>query len=300
MKPDTRSFYVDAVTRVLRQLVARLDDSADLAELARLANLSPFHFHRIFRGMVGETALELLRRLRLERAAHALRTSELPITQLAFAAGFETHEAFTRAFRAAYGEPPSSFRQNPRARPHLAAPCGIHFDTADVMGVFIPRDTGGAGMDITLQQLPALRLATVLHLGPFNQIGAAFEKLGAVAGRAGLYAHPGAMMVATYDDDPEGKTAEELRSRAGISVPEGVPMPNGLEEQRIAGGAYACHTHIGGYELLGDVWSRFMGEALPASGYVIAPGPALEIYRSDMRTTPKTEWRTDILVPVAL
>lgn len=298
MKPDTRNFYFDVVTNVLRQLVAHLDESADLAALARLAQLSPFHFHRVFRGMVGETALELLRRLRLERAAAALRTSSAPVTQIAFAAGFETHEAFTRAFRTAYGEAPSGFRLNPRARPHLAAPCGVHFDTRDVLAVFIPRDTGGAGMEITRQQLPAMRLATVLHIGPFNQIGAAFDTLGAVAGRAGLFMHPGALMVATYDEDPEGKPAEELRSRAGISLPEGVPIPDGLEEQRIAGGDYACYTHVGGFELLGDVWSRFMGEALPASGYLIADGPALEIYRTDMRTTPKAEWRTDILVPV--
>lgn len=298
MKPDTRAFYLDAVTRVLRQLVAQLDDSADLAALARLAQLSPFHFHRIFRGMVGETALELLRRLRLERAAHMLRHSDLPVTQIAFTAGYETHEAFTRAFRAVFGEAPSGFRQNPRARPHLAAPCGIHFDTTDIVGVFIPRNTGGTSMEITQQKLPTLRLATVLHQGPFNQIGAAFEQLGALAGRAGLFAHPGAMMIATYDDDPEGKPADELRSRAGISIPEGIPMPEGLEEQRVPGGVYACYTHRGGYELLGDVWSRFMGEALPASGHVVAEGPALEIYRSDMRTTPKAEWQTDLLVPV--
>jgi DNA gyrase inhibitor GyrI len=74
-----------------------------------------------------------------------------------------------------------------------------------------------------------------------------FEWLGAIAGRAGLFAHSGALWVAAYDDDPEGRAAEELRSRAGISIPE---------------------------------------------------GPALEIYRTDMRSTPKAEWRTDLLVPV--
>ncbi len=50
--------------------------------------------------------------------------------------------------------------------------------------------------------------------------------------------------------------------------------------------------------MLSDVWSRFMGEALPASGYVVADGPGLEIYRSDMRTTPREELRTDLLVRV--
>ncbi|MBL0938811.1 MAG: AraC family transcriptional regulator [Gemmatimonadaceae bacterium] len=298
MKPDTRAYYLDAVTRVLRHLVTHMDAAPDLAALASLAHMSPFHFHRVFRGMVGETPLELLRRLRLERAASVLRTSTQPITSIAFEAGFETHEAFTRAFRVAFGEAPSAFRDNPRGRPVLAALCGIHFDTADLSAVFVPRDTGGQHMDVHLEQLPALRLATVVHVGPFNQIGAAFEQLGGIAGRAGLFAHSGAMMVATYDSDPEGIPVEELRSRAGISIPEGIPLPAGLEEQRIPGGSYACHTHIGGYEVLGDVWSRFMGEALPASGHVLAEGTALEIYRTDMRTTPKEQWRTDLLVPV--
>jgi len=298
MKPDTRSFYLGAVHRVLQHLTTRLDDSADLAELASIAHLSPFHFHRVFRGMVGETPLELLRRLRLERAAHALRTTTQPVTTIAFAAGYETHESFTRAFRVAFGEAPSTFRTNPRGHPLLAAPCGVHFDTAEVKAAFVPRDTGGEGMEIHLEVLPALRLATVVHIGPFNQIGAAFERLGAIAAREGLFAHPGAMMVATYDEDPEGKPVEDLRSRAGITIPDGVPLPDGLVEQRIAAGAYACFTHVGGYELLGDVWSRFMGEALPASAYELMPGPALEIYRTDMRTTPKEAWRTDILVPV--
>ena len=298
MKPDTRAFYQQAVQRVVTQLVTHLDESADLDALAKLACLSPYHFHRVFRGMLGETPLELLRRLRLERAAHTLLRADDPVKMVAFAAGYETHEAFTRAFRAAFGEAPSQFRRNRKARALLAAPSGLHFDPAGTPSHFIPRDTGAITMQIELEQLPRLRLAAITHVGPYNQIGQAFEKLGAIAGRAGLFAHPGAMMLATYDDDPDGKPAEELRSHAGISIPENVPLPDGVEEHYIAGGTYARYSHIGPYEALGDVWSRFMGEALPASGHMIADGPALEIYRSDMRTTPKEKLRTDLLVPV--
>lgn len=298
MRPDTRAFYHQAVGRVVAHLVTHLDESADLAALARIACLSPFHFHRVFSGMVGETPLELLRRLRLERAAGTLLRSDTPVTAVAFAAGYETHEAFTRAFRAAFGEAPSTFRRNTTARAPLAAPSGVHYGDGVHDAHFIPRDTGGQSMQIEIEQLPALRLATITHVGPYNQIGKAFEQLGAIAGRAGLFAHPGAMMIATYDDDPEATPVEELRSRAGISIPDGVPMPAGLEEQRLPAGAYARYTHIGPFEMLGDVWSRFMGEALPASGHEFADGPALEIYRSDMRTTPKEQLRTDLLVPV--
>jgi AraC family transcriptional regulator len=104
MKPDTRSFYELAVEKAIQRVIADLDRALDLQALARVAALSPFHFHRVFRGMVGETPLELHRRLRLERAAHALLFEDRPVTEIAFAAGYETHESFTRAFRSHYGQ----------------------------------------------------------------------------------------------------------------------------------------------------------------------------------------------------
>lgn len=298
MKPDTRSFYLLATQRVIAHLTSHLDESADLRALAQLAGLSPFHFHRLFRGMVGETPLELLRRLRMERAAVMLRTTDHGVTSIAFAAGYETHEAFTRAFRACFGESPSAFRRNPRARSMLTAPSGLHYHALDIASAFTPRDTGGHTMQVDIEQLPALRLATVPHIGPYNQIGAAFERLGDIAGRAGLFANPGAMMIAAYQHDPDATPVDELRSDAGISMPDDAQIPAGLEELRIDGGRYAKYTHVGRFDLLGDVWSRFMGEAIPASGLRVADGPALEIYRSDMRTTPPDQMRTDLLVPL--
>src|SRR5262245_14060312 len=109
-KPETRSFYADVVPRVLDRITADRDAELDLETLAQSAALSPFHFRRVFRGMVGETALELTRRLRMERAAWLLGTTDRAVTAIAFDAGYETHEAFTRAFRMSYGVSPSGFR----------------------------------------------------------------------------------------------------------------------------------------------------------------------------------------------
>ena len=153
-------------------------------------------------------------------------------------------------------------------------------------------------MQIDLEQLPSLPLGVVPQYGAYNQISAAFGTLGAIAGRAGLFAHAGATMVDLYHDDPEATAVHELRSDAGFSVPEGVPLPQGLEERRIAGGRYARYTHIGPYDMLGDVWTRFMGEGLPASEYQVIDGPALEIYRNDPSTTPPDQLHTDLLVPI--
>src|SRR5262245_24682164 len=134
VKTETKSFYRVAVQRAVDRIARELDEALDLEALGRLAALSPLHFHRVFRGMVGETPLELHRRLRLERAASRLVNEDHSVTTIAFEAGYETHEAFTRAFRGAYGAPPSAFRQSAldarACRPRqieLAATSGIHF-----------------------------------------------------------------------------------------------------------------------------------------------------------------------------
>ena len=121
MKPDTRSFYARSVQAAIEHIAMHLDDALELEALARVACLSPFHFHRVFRGMVGETPLELTRRLRLERAAWRLRDKERAVTEIAFDAGYETHEAFTRAFRSSYSTSPSGFRLRKYPRIEIAA-----------------------------------------------------------------------------------------------------------------------------------------------------------------------------------
>src|SRR5689334_16239341 len=165
MKPTTHSFYTDAVRRVIEHVVAHLGEALALETLAAQACLSPFHFHRVFRGMVGETPLELVRRLRLERAAWRLLHSDAPVTAIAFDAGYETHEAFTRAFRASYADSPSGFRRRTKMRIELAAPNGVHFRDDGRPQQFIPRDSGGRTMQVEIRKYPALRVGTVRHIG---------------------------------------------------------------------------------------------------------------------------------------
>jgi AraC family transcriptional regulator len=296
MKPTTRSVYEIAVRRVLDHLVAHLDEAVDLESLASIACLSQFHFHRIFRGMVGETPLELVRRLRMERAAWQLSNSEQPIAMVAFDAGYETHESFTRAFRTAYGASPSEFRRSHRI-PGLAAPCGVHYRVEGATQEFTPRNTGGRTMHVDIEQFPATRLATVHHKGPYPEIGKAFEKLGAIAGPAGLFQHARGM-IAIYHDDPDATPAEELRSDAGLVVPDETELPEGLDEGRIPAGRYAKTTHVGPYDGLPEAWGRLMGEWLPSSGHRVGDGPAFEVYVNDMRTTPRDKLRTDLYVPL--
>lgn len=299
MKPATHSYYTDAVQRVIEHIVSHLGEALALETLAEQACLSPFHFHRVFRGMVGETPLELVRRLRLERAAWRLLQSDAPVTAIAFDAGYETHEAFTRAFRASYADSPSGFRRRTKMRIELAAPNGVHFRDDGRSQQFIPRDSGGRTMQVEIRKYPALRVGAVRHLGPYIQINEAFAKLGELSAPARLFERPGAQMVALFYDDPDTTPADQLRSDAAVVVAPEVELPKGLKEQRIAAGDYASTTHVGPYEQLGDTWARFMGEWLPASGRRIGDGVSYEVYHNTPMDTPKEQLRTELRIPLA-
>ncbi len=305
MKPETQSFYLAAVQTALGRVVANLDEALDLGLLARAAALSPFHFHRIFRGMIGETPLELQRRLRLERAAFQLFAPDAAVTTIAFSAGYESHEAFTRAFRAAYGCSPSEYRQARRAERascvrapqiEIAARCSIHFRPEGSREPFIIDQ--GAAMNVTIKQMPELRTATVHHVGAYSRISDAFARLGALAGPAGLITGKPTML-AIYHDDPETTPESELSSDAALVVAESSPIPKGLGEQRLAAGRYACASYVGPYEQLGDAWARFMGQWLPQSGERLTDGTSFEIYLNTPMDVPKEELQTELYIPLA-
>ncbi|MEL6185057.1 MAG: helix-turn-helix transcriptional regulator, partial [Myxococcota bacterium] len=96
--------WADRVLDVLDEIHARLDDDTlEPAQLADHAGFSRHHFHRVFRGMTGESVMGLVRRLRMERAAQRLRFGDAPVTDVALASGYGSHEAFTRAFRDRFG-----------------------------------------------------------------------------------------------------------------------------------------------------------------------------------------------------
>jgi AraC family transcriptional regulator len=308
MKAETQSFYDLAVRSAVAQVLERLDEALDLQALARAAALSPFHFHRVFRGMVGETPLELHRRLRLERAAWSLVHTDLPVTTIAFAAGYETHESFTRAFRTHYACAPSEFRQRTidhsgpscadPTRIELACRSGIHFQHQRSETPHLFQIQGGPTMNVEIKDLPELRVATLAHVGPYNRISEAFAKLGEIAGPAGLFG-PGTAMIGIYHDDPETTPPAELRSEAALSLRPGAKVPEGLGERRIPAGRYASTTHVGPYQGLGDTWSRLMGQWLPASGQRVRDGVSYEIYRNTPQDVPPDQLKTELYVPIA-
>lgn len=87
-----------------------LSDEINIMHLAKSFHVSPWHFQRLFKALVGDTLGGYIRGRRLTEAARLLLKSDLSIVDIAFRVGFNSHEAFTRAFKLYFGLSPKDFR----------------------------------------------------------------------------------------------------------------------------------------------------------------------------------------------
>jgi AraC family transcriptional regulator len=112
LRPSTREEVYRRLLRGRDFLLASLQGPIRLKDMARSANLSPFHFHRSFTRVFQETPHQYLTRHRLEMAARLLRSTEMSVTEVGLEAGFESVPAFSAAFRRYHGQPPLRYRRS--------------------------------------------------------------------------------------------------------------------------------------------------------------------------------------------
>ena len=103
--------YDERIHDVQKYVREHTNEELNREVLAAVAGFSVPHFHRIFTAHVGENIASYVRRVRLERAGRKLRMGAVDITEVALAAGYDTHAAFSKAFKQHFGLSPSEFRQ---------------------------------------------------------------------------------------------------------------------------------------------------------------------------------------------
>lgn len=268
--------WVERMLDTLDHIHAHLEHDLDPHELARRAGFSPHHFHRVFRGMLGESVMGHVRRLRLERAALRLKHGSDSVSAVAVEAGYGSHEAFTRAFRDRFGVAPSSFRGDAQA----------------------------SGPAMTLIREPERTLLAARHVGAYEGVGAAWETLIATVAPLGWLATPPITMGLVYDD-PEITAPAQCRYEAAIVIPPGHPAevpegaPSSLVVRTLPAGTWACLVHVGGYDTIQATYDALLGQALPRRGVELADEPTVEVTLDDPRSTPPQLLRTEIRVRLA-
>ena len=258
--------------RVLAYLAENLDAEVDLERLSRVACFSPFHFHRVYRALQGETVAETVRRMRLHRAAVDLLDDARPIGRIAARAGYGSQAAFTRAFRSAYGAPPAAYRTG-------ASPAGP------------PTRSRSA------RSAPARRRAAAR--GRLHRDRSDLRSPQRARRRSGLLG-PSTRYFGIFYDDPEGTPVHALRSDACLTVPDAFEPEESCGRRPSRAGRTARSCHVGPYAELHRAYEWLYREWLLGAGREPGDGPCVEEYLNDPRTTPAPQLRTEVWLPLSV
>lgn len=285
MMPDNRVRHVERIERVLAHIEAVTDEAElSLDRLAGIACLSPFHFHRVFRLMTGETLAETVRRVRLARSLPGLANPDETVTRAAAGAGYGSSQAYARAFKAMTGGSASELRAG----------------RSDLMERLLrpdPEHAAQAPLAVEIVSTDPLRLLAIRNIGAYAELDQTYKRLfervfaqHSLEALAGIYG--------IWHEDPRFTNAAALHFDCAIAVGDLVP-PDGVEPLALAGGRHARLRHVGGYDTLHDSIDRLYAAVLAREAEEIGDGPLFVHYVDDPESRPEAEWRSDIYLPLA-
>ena len=245
MKNSTEVNYQQRILRVLNYINKHLDDDLSLEQLSGIAHFSAYHFHRIFSQVVGESLKEYIRRRKTQRAIFQLNLKEQSITEIAFDAGFQSTEAFSRHIKKQFGASPRDIRQGKQK---------VFDDLNQVVGDFPP-------VDIELVTREDADVAYLLHIGPYEHALKAWEQMAELVGFTTLLSKETACYGIPYDH-PLITPADKCHYAACITWRDEYSDIKQLHRMTLPGGRYAKVQHIGPAENLEQSYQRFAHSAM--------------------------------------
>ncbi|MBN1149735.1 AraC family transcriptional regulator [candidate division WOR-3 bacterium] len=327
---DNKKEYLSRINRAIDYIERNLDKQIRLHDIAEISNFSPYHFHRIFSSVVGETLNSFISRLRLEKAASSLLSKRnSSITEIAIDCGFSTSSSFARAFKEKYGMSASDWRggghaveskkrksisKNSKANsknekeknPSLlydeeATDSGekksLHLQNArrKKMSAVKPKT-------VKVEELPEMCLAYVRHIGPYKGDDALFrslfEKIIKWAGPRGYLSSPEAKFLSVYHDNPEITDTDKLRVSVGLTVPFETDVDGEIGKMTVPKGKYVLANFEIDQSQYQEAWDNVFGEWFPKSGYTCDDRPCFEWALNDPDQHPEKKHLINICVPV--
>ena len=269
--------YDKRVNRVIDHIRQHLADDLSLAALARVAAFSPFHFHRVFRASTGETVFGFIQRLRIEKAAAALRDHpHQSVLEVAFDHGFGSAATFARAFRARFGMSATAWRSGGWRR----SKHGKHVRKPGKARRRPARQT--APMSVHVVERPSQHVACMRYVGPYGAHGIPelWTRLRRWSAAHDLGPGPHVKLGVAHDD-PTITAPERCRYDACVVVPRDFTPDRLVDVTDVPGGAFAVAEFVGTAHEIQGAWDRVFSGWLPGSGYEPDDRPCYELYRGD-------------------
>jgi AraC family transcriptional regulator len=277
----------ERIGKVIDYLSAHLDEDLDVEQLSRVANLSKFHFHRVFTAHTGVPVAQLVNLMRLKRASFQLAFNRsYPITDIALDAGYSNPESFSRAFKKAHGQTPSQFRSSPE------------WDDWTEKFQF-QRSERNRKMNVEIVDFAEEKVAVLEHVGPPTTLMTSVTKF--IEWRKSSKLSPEATSN-TYGvpyTDPDKVDADRFRFDICGTIRSDVPdNEQGVVTGKIPGGRCARTRHHGSTDAIADTVRRLYAEWLPQSNEALRDFPCFFHYIDRMPRVSEHEQVTDIYLPL--
>jgi AraC family transcriptional regulator len=318
--PDNNE-YTKRVNRGLDYLNVHYAEPVSLESLALLANFSPYHFHRIFKGVVGESLYKYIQRIRIEKAAHAVQFFPTkPLTDIALECGFSNSAVFARTFKEYFSMTATqwrngghqSFRKNWQVLSKNREQPSIDWQVKSISALYIDGSNNNAKWDVymmnlsTLQvevkQLPETTVAYIRHIGAFAGEQATWARLFQTLTQWGaarnLLRCPGTDYYTVFRDDVNITEFSKFKCDLSISVPKGTQPEGQVGVSVIAAGQYAvAQFEIDAHEYP-SAWELIYGQWLPQSGFQPSGDFCFERYLNDPNMHPSKKHIIEVCIPV--
>jgi AraC family transcriptional regulator len=266
--------WLDRMNNAMEYVETHLTEAIDYDQVARIACCSMYHFQRMFSFITSVPLSEYIRRRRLTLAAFELQNSGVKVIDMALKYGYESPEAFSRAFKKMHGVMPMSARDKGvslKAYPRLSFHISIQGDVEmnykiegkqgfEMFGVSTLINGAGELFEQPLVEIPRF-WSKCISDGTIDRIRAA----------AGL-GESGQLYAVLYNNNNQD---ENFSYMIGYFLPQS-GLPEGFEKLSIPPQTYAIFStglNADGQSGLHDLWRRIWGEWFPSSNYEFANGP---------------------------
>lgn len=278
--------YHQRLTPVIRYLEQNFNQPLNLNQVAELAYLSPYHFHRIFKAVTNETLADYIRRLKLESAAQMLFYKPHSVTYVALEHGFSSSQSLAKAFKKHFSLSPSDFK-NCESLTELSrllrnSKIGHELSKQGHVGnthhEYTPSYPNQWSAIMKTEVIKKQWLAYIRVTGPYgDNYQAAIEKLYQWAGAKGL---ADGQCIFIYHDNPEITPAEKCRTDICITVPEETQANNHIELQVLPEGSCATlRATVTKKEQYGQYWQELLSQVVE-SGLETDDRPCFELHHS--------------------
>ena len=290
--------YVDRVNRAIDYILGHLSERPSLDEIAAAACLSSFHFHRIFRAVLGETVGQFTKRVRLERALTMMsRPGPSSLAEVASACGFSTASDFSRAFKQRHGVPPSAFDVQTFRRGRRDAMNEELCGDAPHRLARLPPGQNPDGFTVSIESVPARTVAYIRVLQPYEGTGVqdAAQRLVDWADARGL---ADGQWLGYQWDDPEIVALADCRYDIGVVVPRATARDGEVGILQLPAMRVAELPIAGPIELAQRALDWLFGTWLPNSAWVPDDQPCFEAFEGLPYADGTSFFRERIQLPV--